>query len=136
VEAEFLAAAAAEQVHTGGPVEICAVLNRLPRGLLSGPDDRVIDAVDALMDELYRRRELTCPGHRWSSGPPPTSIREHLVRLHAPGQRPSRCRHRGMAVGRSHLILLPARPAGGSGDRTHRRPPVPIPAVTARRTAR
>jgi len=29
---EFLAATVTEQAHTGGPAEICAVLNRLPRG--------------------------------------------------------------------------------------------------------
>jgi len=85
VKAEFIAATVAEQEYTGGPVEICAVLNRLPRGLLSGPDDQVIDEVDALIDDLYRQGELVCPGHRWLSGPPPTSIRDHLVRLHAHG---------------------------------------------------
>ena len=85
MEAEFIAATVAEQEYTGGPVEICAVLNRLPRGLLSGPDDQVVDEVGALMDDLYRRGELACPGHRWLSGPPPTSIRDHLVGLHARG---------------------------------------------------
>jgi hypothetical protein len=54
VKAEFIAAAVAEQEYTGGSVEICAVLNRLPSGFLSGPDDQVIDAVDVLMDDLYR----------------------------------------------------------------------------------
>jgi len=82
---EFLAATVTEQAHTGGPAEICAVLNRLPRGLLDGPDDRVIDRVDGLMDELYRQGRLVCPGHRWLSEPP-DSIRHHLVRLHASGQ--------------------------------------------------
>jgi hypothetical protein len=85
VKVEFVTAVVAEQEYTGGPVEICAVLNRMPRELLSGPDNRVIDEVDALMDELYRQRELTCPGHRWLSGPPPASIRDHLVHLHARG---------------------------------------------------
>jgi hypothetical protein len=45
----------------------------------------VIDEVDALMDDLYRQGELVCPGHRWLSGPPPTSIRNHLVHLHGRG---------------------------------------------------
>jgi hypothetical protein len=85
VKAEFVAAAVAEQAYTGGPVEICAVLNRLPSELLTGPDDRVVDTVDALMDQLYRHGELSCPGHRWLSGPPPASIRGHLVHLHASG---------------------------------------------------
>ena len=60
------------------------MLNRLPPEFLRGPDDRVIDVVDALMDELYRHGRLICPGHRWLSRPLP-SIREHLVRLHAAG---------------------------------------------------
>ena len=81
---EFIAAAAAEQA-SGSIAEISAVLNRLPAELLRGPDDRVIDTVDALMDELYRQDRLVLPGHRWLSGPPPPSIREHLVRLHADG---------------------------------------------------
>jgi hypothetical protein len=86
VKAEFVAATVAEQAYTGGAVEICAVLNRLSPGLLSGPDDRVIDEVDALMDELYRDNELFCPGHRWLSGPRPVSIRGHLVNLHTGGK--------------------------------------------------
>ncbi|MFC7533174.1 hypothetical protein [Actinoplanes sp. GCM10030250] len=81
---EFIAAAAAEQA-SGTVAEISAVLNRLPREFLRGTDDRVVDAVDALMDELYRQGRLHCPGHRWLNGPPPPSIREHLVRLHADG---------------------------------------------------
>ena len=81
---EFIAATASEQA-SGAVAEISAVLNRLPREFLRGPDDRVVDAVDALMDELYRQGRLHCPGHRWLSGPPPPSIREHLVRLHAGG---------------------------------------------------
>jgi hypothetical protein len=85
VKAEFIAATVAEQEYTGGPVEICAVLNRLPPELLNGPDNQVIDEVDALMDDLYWQGELACPGHRWLSGPPPSSIRDHLVRLHARG---------------------------------------------------
>ncbi|MER5915792.1 hypothetical protein ABT124_36610 [Streptomyces sp. NPDC001982] len=86
MRAAFIAAAVAEQKHTGGPVEICAVLNRLPRGLLSGSDMQVIDEVDALMDDLYQQGKLTCPGHRWLSGPPPASIRGHLVHLHEHGK--------------------------------------------------
>jgi predicted HAD superfamily Cof-like phosphohydrolase len=62
VKAEFIAAAVAEQEYTGGSVEICAVLNRLPDGFLSGTDDQLIDAVDALMDDLYRQGELVCQG--------------------------------------------------------------------------
>lgn len=85
VRAEFIAAVVAEQDHTGGLAEICAVLNRLPRELLTGPDHQVIDEVDALMDDLYRDGELVCPGHRWLSGPRPVSIRGCLVRLHADG---------------------------------------------------
>jgi hypothetical protein len=81
---EFIAAAVAEQA-SGAVAEISAVLNRLPREVLDGPDGRVVDAVDALMDELYRHGRLHCPGHRWLSGPPPPSIREHLVRLHVGG---------------------------------------------------
>lgn len=81
---EFIAVAAAEQA-SGAVAEVSAVLNRLPGELLRGPDDRVVDAVDALMDELYRQGRLHCPGHRWLSGPPPQSIRGHLVRLHADG---------------------------------------------------
>lgn len=84
MRAEFMAAAAAEQ-ESGSVAEISAVLNRLPREILAGPADRVVDAVDAVMDELYRQRRLHCPGHRWLSGPPPPTIREHLVRLHAEG---------------------------------------------------
>jgi hypothetical protein len=85
MKAEFIAATVAEQEFTGGPVEICAVLNRLPRELMSGPSDQVVDEVDAVMDDLYRQGELVCPGHRWLSGPPPTSIRHHLVSLHGHG---------------------------------------------------
>jgi hypothetical protein len=83
VRDEFVAAALAEQASTR-IAEITAVLNRLPPELLRGPDERVVDAVDALMDELYRHGRLVCPGHRWLSGPPST-IRAHLVRLHAAG---------------------------------------------------
>ncbi|WP_128376476.1 hypothetical protein [Streptomyces cavernae] len=86
MRAAFIAATVAEQEHTGGVVEICAVLNRLPPRLLRGSDKQVIDEVDALMDDLYQQGELTCPGHRWLSGPPPASIRGHLVRLHEHGK--------------------------------------------------
>jgi hypothetical protein len=84
VKEEFVAAAAAEQA-TGEVPEICAVLNRLPRELLEGPEAQVVDTVDALMDELYRQGQLFCPGHRWRSDPPPPSIRDSLVSLHAAG---------------------------------------------------
>lgn len=83
MKADFIAATLAEQARTGGPAEICAVLNRLPQALLNTPDDELIDKADALMDDLYQQGQLICPGHRWLSGPPPTSIRDHLVNLHA-----------------------------------------------------
>ena len=85
MKAESVAAAVAEQEYIGGSVEICAVLNGLPRALLGGPAGQVIDEVDALMDDLYRQGELVCPAHRWLSGPRPTSIRDPVVRLHARG---------------------------------------------------
>lgn len=84
MRAEFIAATAVEQECTGGPVEICAVLNRLPRGRLGGSVAQVIDEVDALMDDPYRQGELVCPGHRWLDGPPPASIRNTWsTRMHA-----------------------------------------------------
>ncbi|MFD7440880.1 hypothetical protein [Streptomyces sp. NPDC059909] len=77
MEAAFTTAARAEQaLHP--PAEICGVLNRMPPHLLAGPDVDVIDTVDALMDDLYRRGLLFCPGHRWLSGPGPESIRGRL----------------------------------------------------------
>lgn len=131
MKAEFIAATVAEQEYTGGPVEICAVLNRLPPELLNGPDDQVIDEVDALMDDLYRQGELVCPGHRWLSGPPPSSIRDHLVRLHARGNV-----HRDAATGEWRwvelTVLRQARQAGRSKRPALRRPSVPIQAETSR----
>lgn len=119
MKTEFIAATVAEQEYTGGPVEICAVLNRLPHGLLSGPDDQVIDEVDALMDNLYRQGELVCPGHRWLSGPPPTSIRDHLVRLYARGNV-----HRDTATGEwrwvdlTSFFFMPGRRVGRRVEHT------------------
>jgi hypothetical protein len=83
MRADLIAAATAVQAP-GQPAEISAVLNRMPGDLLDGPDDRVVDAVDAAMDDLYREGLLVCPGHRWLPGPPP-SIRGHLVGLHDRG---------------------------------------------------
>ncbi|GAA0547463.1 hypothetical protein GCM10009546_06920 [Actinomadura livida] len=108
MKAEFIAATIAEQHHTSGPAEICAVLNRLPPTLLTAPDAQVIDQVDALMDDLYRQGALTCPGHRWLTTPPPT-IHNHLLNLHTQGHI-----HRHAATGEwrwndvtSHFSLRP-----------------------------
>lgn len=80
MEDAFIAAARAEQVeHIHA--EICGVLNRMPPPLLDGPDAEVIDAVDNLMNDLFRRDILSCPGHRWLSGPLPESIRGGLNKL-------------------------------------------------------
>lgn len=84
MKSEFIAATLAEQERTGGPAEICAVLNRLPQPLLAAPDHELIEKVDALMDTLYREGTLLIPGHRWLTTPPPT-IRHHLVTLHTTG---------------------------------------------------
>jgi glyoxylase-like metal-dependent hydrolase (beta-lactamase superfamily II) len=79
MEAEFVAATVAEQ-RANGIAEICAVLNRLPPGLLPDDDRKAIKAVDRLMDDLYRRDLLICPGHRWLSEPP-ESISGHATNL-------------------------------------------------------
>lgn len=84
MKSEFIAATLAEQERTGGPAEICAVLNRLPQPLLAAPDHELIEKVDALMDTFYREGTLLIPGHRWLTTPPPTT-RNHLVTLHTTG---------------------------------------------------
>lgn len=79
IAADFLAVSSALQAETGNPVlEICAVLDRLPSASFSGVcDGQLVDEVDSVMDELYRRGRLSCPGHRWLSDAVP-SIRNHL----------------------------------------------------------
>ncbi|MEV0090419.1 hypothetical protein [Streptomyces sp. NPDC050738] len=81
----FVAAAFAEQTYTGGPIEICGVLNRMPRALLEGDEAQAIDVLDAVIDELYRAGELSCPGHRWRSEPRPDSIRGNLTAVYEAG---------------------------------------------------
>lgn len=79
MEAEFVAATVAEQ-RANGIAEISAVLNRLPPGLLPDDDTEAIEAVDLLMDDLYRRHLLICRGHQWLSEPL-ESIRGHATNL-------------------------------------------------------
>ncbi|WP_405922883.1 hypothetical protein [Streptomyces sp. NBC_00035] len=106
MEDAFIAAARAEQAEHFH-AEICGVLNRMPPPLLDGPDAEVIDAVDNLMDDLFRRDILSCPGHRWLSGPLPESIRGSQQ---APGRRthPSRSVQRSVELGPVHVVLPPA----------------------------
>ncbi|WP_326718721.1 hypothetical protein OHT59_03815 [Streptomyces sp. NBC_00243] len=58
MEDAFIAAARAEQAEHFH-AEICGVLNRMPPPLLDSPDAEVIDAVDNLMDDLFRRDILS-----------------------------------------------------------------------------
>ncbi|MCC6873580.1 MAG: hypothetical protein IT378_04655 [Sandaracinaceae bacterium] len=69
-----------ELQRRGGPVDITEVLDALPAEHARGEDAAVIAAIDAIMDDLYQERRLTCPGHKWLSEPLP-SIEGHLVRL-------------------------------------------------------
>ena len=82
MEADFVAAAKAE-LKPGSPLEICAVLNRLPPSELG--DHILIDAIDEVMDKLYRRKKLFIPGHRWLSEDP-ASIRGQLTSLFENGE--------------------------------------------------
>jgi hypothetical protein len=101
------------------------VILRTRPALLSGPDDQVVDTVDALMDDLYRQGRLAVPGHRWLSGPRPASIRYDLVRLYAGGNL-----HRDSATGEwiwsdlTSYVALPQSPVGPrvghGGDRLFR----------------
>jgi len=81
LESDFLAACTAVVARTGERVlDICSVLNQLATDFVGASDAEVIDMIDQLMDDLFRRGRLTCPGHRWLPGPV-TSIRHVLTRL-------------------------------------------------------
>jgi len=64
----------------GLALDITKVLNILCPDACGGRPDIVIAHVDALMDALYQRCLLSCPGHRWLSQKV-LSISGHLVEL-------------------------------------------------------
>jgi hypothetical protein len=86
LEVDFLATCRASALDAGDPVlQICKVLNRLPAAAFEpGHDAELIDQIDALMDDLFKRGRLACPGHRWSSEPV-ASIRHQLTGLFQSG---------------------------------------------------
>ena len=81
LEQRFLEAAGrcTSSYGTHGPLEITAVLNQMRRNE-SEEIDNLIDHIDELMDSLFRRKVLSCPGHRWLPEHP-DSIRNHLTTL-------------------------------------------------------
>jgi hypothetical protein len=81
---DFLAAARLEEHANGRVLEITRVLARLRPAPPEVDPARLLEHVDALMDALYRRQQLTCPGHRWLPEPP-AFIAGHLVTLYANG---------------------------------------------------
>jgi hypothetical protein len=64
----------------GLALDIAKVLNVLCPDACGGHPETVIAHVDALMEGLYQRRALFCPGHRWLSHHV-ESIAGHLVFL-------------------------------------------------------
>lgn len=80
VELEFLEASLQERKTNKDIAEICSVLNRIPEARRNHEDANLIDLVDILTDDLYRRGKLSCPGHRWLPELP-VSIRGHLIAL-------------------------------------------------------
>ena len=68
----------------GLALDVTRVLNRLCPDACGVSPARVIAEVDSIMEELYRRRVLTCPGHRWLFEHVP-SIAGHLTGLFSQG---------------------------------------------------
>jgi hypothetical protein len=75
MEAELLAAYNAAIAELGEPVELYALLNRLPPG---ADDRRWLDELDEFLDRFYRAKRLYVRGHRWLAERPAT-IRGDLV---------------------------------------------------------
>jgi len=64
----------------GFALDIAKVLNLICLDACGGQPETVIAHVDALMEGLYQRRLLFCPGHRWLSEAVP-SIAGQLIAL-------------------------------------------------------
>ncbi len=84
IKSEFIKATFKVEKKQHAP-EICVVLNNMPTDLLKKHGETIIYTLDAIMDDLYKKGELSCPGHRWLSGPLPASIRGHLIHLFEEG---------------------------------------------------
>ena len=62
-----------------GIAEICAVLNQMSMATGNYQGEDFIGLIDEIIDNLYRKNKLAIPGHRWLSGPKPSTIRRDLL---------------------------------------------------------